>query len=243
MPPFCPNCTGPNFKQTGLGTQKIKNNLQKIFPSQKITLFDKTQKKITNHKSSILNLQSSILIGTEFALDKIDWKRIGLLGIVNADQLWHHSEFNSSENAYQLLVKLLTLPPKNAIINIQTFSPESKIIQALIKNKPEIFYKYELNFRKTFNYPPFTNLVKLSISDKSEKKASHIAEKIYTKLKKNAPSTIKISAPLPILHKKIYGKFKHNIILKLTKLDDLDKIIKLIPNDWIIDIHPKNLLS
>lgn len=243
MPPFCPSCSGPNFKQTGLGIQKIKNNLQKIFPSQKITLFAKTQKKITNHKSSILNPQSSILIGTEFALDKIDWKKISLLGIINADQLWHHSEFNSSEKAYHLLVKLLTLPPKNAIISIQTFSPEAKIIQALVKNKPEIFYKYELNFRKNFNYPPFTNLVKLSISNKSEKKASYMAEKIYTKLKKSAPNTIEISTPLPILRKKIRGKFKYNIILKLTELNDLDKIIKLIPNDWLIDIHPKNLFA
>lgn len=235
MPPFCPKCSGPNFKSTGLGIQKVETTLKKLFPKTHIIRIDKEQKE-----SPVVD-SKSIVVGTEFALDKIDWTEIGLIGIANADNLWQHTEFMAAETAYGLLTKLLTLPPKNANIIIQTFRPEHYIIQAVSRNKPKVFYWQELKFRKKFDYPPFTNLIKLSYLNKSEAKAENQAEKLRNKLRNS--DKITVSPAMPISRRKIRTKYKFNIIIKLKDLRDFHSIAKHIPNDWLIDIHPRRLLD
>ena len=237
MPPFCPKCSGPNFHSFGLGIQKVEANLKKLFPESNILRLDKDTKKLqtTNYK-----LQT-VFLGTEYALDKINWADIGLLAVINADSLWQHAEFMSAETAYQLLIKLLTLAPKNANLIIQTFQPNHYLIQSIIQNKPEIFYQSEMSFREKFNYPPFTRLIKLSCLNKSEVKTKKEAEKIYQRIK--SCKNIDAQPPLPILRRKIRGKYKFNIILKLKNLDDFKPLAKIIPNDWLIDIHPRKLLD
>ncbi len=234
LPPFCPKCSGPNFKSTGLGIQKVEKNLHQLFPQAKIIRLDKD----TGHQK--INTKSpAIYIGTQFALDKIPWPKINTLGIINADQLWHHSEFNSAENAYQTIQELLTYLQKSANILIQTFNPNHYIIKSIATNKPLTFYTQELKFRKKFDYPPYTSLIKLSILHSSESKAKNSADKLYKKIKQS----VNINPPIPILRRKIRGKYKYNIILKLTNLKSFNQIIKLIPNDWLIDIHPRTLLD
>src|SRR3989338_3426743 len=215
MPPFCPKCSGPNFHSLGLGIQKVEANLKKLFPAANIIRLDKDIKKLqtTNYKLPTTNYQlpttnyqlPTIFLGTEYALDKINWVNIGLLGIINADSLWQHTEFMSAETAYQLLIKLLTLAPKNAKIIIQTFHPDHYLIKSIVKNKPEIFYQSELTFRQKFNYPPLTNLVKLSYLDKSEAKSKKEAEKTYDQIKNY--KKIEANSPLPILRRKIRGQY------------------------------------
>ncbi len=237
IPPFCPHCTGPNFKSAGLGIQKIETNIKKLFPKANIIILDKQ-----HTKKSINQQQTTIYIGTEFALDKINWLSINLIGIINADQLWHHIEYNSIEQAYNLLIKILTLSHKNANIVIQTFNPNHYIIKSLINNNPILFYKQELLLRKQFNYPPFTNLIKLSYLHTNLKKTEDTTNKLYQKLKQ-INTKANINPPLQILHNKVRNKYKYNIIIKIYSLKELQPLIKLVPHDWLIDIHPKTLLN
>lgn len=241
IPPFCPRCSGPNFKSVGLGIEKIEKSLKSILPQTKIIRLDKNKKEPV--QSAANALPSTVIIGTEFALDKINWDIVGLSAIINADQLWHHPEFNAGENAFHLIGQILTLTPKNAKIIIQTFSTHSKIIRAHAESQPAIFYAAELEVRKKLDYPPFVNLIKLSCSHKNDKHAAQEAEKIFSRIKKFAGQRLTITAPAPIVRKKIRGKFKYNIIVKINSLDDFKPIVKLIPNDWLIDIHPQTLLD
>ncbi len=237
VPPFCPKCQKPNIHSKGLGIQKIEQNLLKILPKIKIAILDKTVESNSQY------IEADVIIGTEFALDKIPWGEIGLVGIINADQLWGHAEFSTSLKAFSLMSKILTLAPKNAKIIIQTFSIENYIVKSIIENNPNIFYKEELDFRKNFSYPPFVDLIKLSVLEKSEKKAESEAQKIYQKINKASNPKIEISFPLPITRRKIRGKFKYNIVLKLKDLKDFNSLIKSIPSNCLIDISPKTLLD
>ncbi|OIO17338.1 primosomal protein N' [Candidatus Kuenenbacteria bacterium CG11_big_fil_rev_8_21_14_0_20_37_9] len=238
LPPFCPKCQGPNFKSSGLGIEKIEKNLKKILPDIKITKIDKTVQKLP-----IGSCESSVILGTEFALDKIDWQKTGLIAIINADQLWQHSEFNTNAIAYALLTKILTSTHENTKVIIQTFTPNNFIIKSIYQKNPKIFYSEELNLRKNFGYPPFVSLIKLSILNKSEKKAADNANKVYSKIKTILANNKKISlsSPMPITRKKIRGKYKFNIILKLEKLENFNSLVKYVPNDWLIDVDAKTL--
>ncbi len=240
LPPFCPHCHGPNLKHSGLGTQKIARQLKQLLPEAPIQIIDKNNPAIKKSQTK----PAQIIIGTQFALDKINWPQTKLIGIINSDQLWQHTEFMANELAYQLLIKILTLAPQNAKIILQTFAPQHNIIQALIKQQPILFYKSELKTRKKFNYPPYTNLIKISCLHKNKDKALKQIEKIYNKLNKLAPKKgFEISAPMPILRQKVRQKYKFNIIIKLKQLALFGKIAKHIPAECLIDIHPVKLLD
>lgn len=237
LPPFCPSCSGPNFHSTGLGIQKVETNLSKLFPKNRIIRLDKD-----SPTNKIKAQQPTIYLGTLFALDKIPWQKINTLGLVNADNLWQHAEFMAAQRAYSLIIQLLTLSPKNATLVIQTFTPEHYLIRSITGNKPSIFYSQELKFSQQFNYPPFTHLVKISTLGKSQATAQKSAEKICAKISASSKK-ISLTPPLPILRKKIRGKYKFNLILKAPDLKELDSIIKFIPHDALIDIDPQTLLD
>jgi len=242
LPPFCPQCTGPNFKSVGLGIQKIETTIKKLFPKTNIIRLDKDNQPISFSLATTNYPPTTIFIGTEFALDKMNWANINLIGIINADQLWQHTEFATTFKTYALFTKILTLSNKNATIIIQTFNPNHYIIKTLIKNDPELFYEQELKLRKQFHYPPFTNLIKLSYLDTPEKKAQQTAQKLYQKINNLNPN-ITVSSPLPIMRSKIRNKYKYNIILKLNDLNNFNQLTKSIPHNWLIDIHPQTLLD
>ena len=237
LPPFCPICGGPKLKSTGLGVEKIANNLQKIFPFSSVSMLVKNGRREPGNPDA-----PQIIVGTEFAIDKINWDRIGLLGIINADQLWQHAEFMTNERAYQTLIYLLTRANKNAKIILQTFSPNSTIMQAIANNKPDKFYKSELDFRKKFDYPPFTNLIKISMLDQKEGRAKNNAQKIVQKIS-TLNKNILFSGPMPIMRRKIRGRYKFNILLKLKNIADFQPLLKVIPSEAIIDVNPHTLLD
>lgn len=238
LPPFCPRCQGPHLKHSGLGVQKIARQLKQLLPSVAIKIIDK------NSQLKTKNGQPQIIVGTQFALDKINWPQIKLVGIINADQLWQHAEFMASEQAYQLLIKILTLAPTNAKIVLQTFTPEHSIIKALIKQRPLMFYRAELAIRKSFNYPPYSYLIKVSYLNQDRDKALKTLKKVYQAIQKtSATAQLSINPPMPILRNKIRGKYKFNLIIKVKKLIYFKNIIGHIPNDCLIDVQPIKLLD
>ena len=115
-------------------------------------------------------------------------------------------------------------------------------MQAIANNKPDKFYKSELDFRKKFDYPPFTNLIKISMLDQKEGRAKNNAQKIVQKIS-TLNKNILFSGPMPIMRRKIRGRYKFNIILKLKNIADLQPLLKLIPSEAIIDVHPHTLLD
>ncbi len=243
LPPFCPQCQGAHLKSSGLGVQKISRQIKEILPQLKTKTLDKEN---SGQKTDQDNNWRAI-IGTEFVLDKINWKEIKVIGIINADQLWQHAEFMAAERAYQLLTKILTLAPQKAKIIFQTFSPQHKIIQAITQNKPLIFYRAELKIRRDFGYPPYNEIIKISCLNKSKQKAYRQAEKIYQRLRNEFKRKVEyekifVSAPLPILRQKIRGKYKFNLIVK-TQVTDSKKWLEIIPADCLIDIEPVKLLD
>ncbi len=236
VPPFCPKCNGANLKSTGLGIQKIESRLKKFFPKFNIHRIDQSKPQLN------INYQKqNIVLGTQFALNKIDWQQFNLISAIHADQLWQHAEFKSSEKAYQLLQHLLTYAKKNAIFVIQTFKPKHPIIKSLQEQRPATFYQNELKFRKDMNYPPFCQLIKISYLHPNYQTAFKTIHHTYKQIIHY--SDFQILPPFNITRKKIRNKFKFNIIIKHNQPQSLKNIIKQIPTNHLIDIDPIRLLD
>ncbi len=187
-----------------------------------------------------------VLIGTQIIFNKIT-KKSPLIALMLADTLLYLPDFRSNERTFQTINHLKNLSSKDFII--QTYSPENKAIQYAAKNDQKSFYQEEISARETLSYPPFSQLIKLTFQHKNAKKTESEAKILSEKLKRQISlipysSPISILGPSPAFISKIKGRYAWQIVLK-SKITDLklrNKILSIIPPNWIIDIDPLQII-
>lgn len=234
----CPNCGSAEISSLGLGQEKIFEEISNLFPKVKIT-------KISSQSETSQYLKKSeIVISTFIALSRFIKNKFGLIVLVNADQILNLPDYRSSEKTFQLLFNLNCLARYNqADFIIQTYSAKNSSFK-YFPNRYENFFRQELKNRKLLNYPPYSQLIKLSSQAQSPYQAKKEALDIHHKIS-NKFSSLSLSPPLPAFRLKRFDRYFYNIILKLPKNikhKKLQSIIKLVPDHWLIDRNPENLL-
>lgn len=232
----CPACQGPNLKQKGVGTEKLKQELEKIFFNKSIIIFDKDYQNINKV------IEAKIIIGTKLALENLVLENFKTIVVVIADQLFYQGDFRLQEENYQLL-KSLTIYPASRLV-IQTYAPENYAIKYLFE--PTKFYLNELLMRKKYNYPPFCQLAKLILQNSQEKLLINEVMLTYQKLKLLTKkfSDLQIIGPITPFRPKVRKNFRRFIILKYYKETTLVNIQKLIYNKKIIlEKSPQSLFN
>ncbi|MBU0598318.1 primosomal protein N' [Patescibacteria group bacterium] len=233
LPPFCPKCSGPNFKFTGLGTQKIEKEANKFWPKQKIIRIDKDEKEIN------IPANYNIIIGTSRAIHVLDWDAISLVGIVSADTFLYLPDFRASEKTWHLMHNIAYY--SSCPIIIQTYNSEHPAINLFKISDNKNFYKNELEERKSLKYPPFSQLIKLTYQNKDKNECLNETMRLL-RILKSSPCEASILTPLIPFQR---GQWRMYIILKCElslKKNLLDNIINTVPDNWIIDRDPVNLL-
>lgn len=165
-PKICPNCEENNFINLGYGTEKIEDDLQKIFPEAGIARMDlDTTRTRTAYENIINDFQSGatdILIGTQMVSKGLDFDNVSVVGILNADTLLNYPDFRASERAFQLMAQVAGRAGRKSgqgRVFLQTRQPENPIIPLIVGNSYIQFYDSQLSERMMFHYPPFHRLV------------------------------------------------------------------------------------
>lgn len=233
VPPFCPKCSSVDFKFIGSGTQTVEQQAKKLWPKTKISRLD------TDVPHGTPPAEADIIIGTEYAFKRIDWSSLGLIGVISADTYLYLPDFRAGERTWQLLTELAF--NSAATLIIQTYNPEHPVLTYLAKNQPEQFYEQEQRERKLIGYPPYTSLVKLIYQHRDKKTCLASAQKLLAYLKTSPLKPLLLTPMTPYLH----GKWRMYIVIKFqSPLQDalLKKILSGLPDGWIIDRDPVNLL-
>jgi len=254
--PKCSKCQGMNFKNVGIGTQKVEAEIKKLFPFAKTARVDsETMKKANAHEKLFEKFSKnkiSILIGTQMIAKGWNLQNVGLVGIIDADSLLNMPDFRTNEKAFQNLLQVIgkTARPKNnarGTAIIQTCDPENFIIKTAAEMDFEKFYKKEIKERKVLNYPPFSQLIKIVFQNKNKEKIDKETRRIFRELsqKMKNKKTVQIIAPHSPLVPKVRGKFKRQIIIKIKSKKipiELKKVLKKLNAGWIIDVDPINII-
>ena len=241
---ICPRCQSSNIQHIGFGTSRIFSIAKKSYPNAKIIKID-SDKNLLENNDLIEN--NDIIICTQYFFDnlqKFTLPNLGLLGIITIDHLLNKPNFNNNNETLNLLLKLYSFAYTNKTQTLmQTFYPDNFIIQTFLNLNLKNFYKQEIEQRKSFNYPPFTQLITLINKNKIEKKGYKESYNLYKKLI-NTLNTKNILGPFK--HPKQNLFFKHGIIIKTktpTELNEIKTILEPELNkNWIIDIDPINVL-
>lgn len=165
-PKICPNCEENNFINLGYGTEKIEDDLLKIFPDARTARMDlDTTRTRTAYESIISDFQqgkTDILIGTQMVSKGLDFDNVAVVGILNADILLNYPDFRASERAFQLMAQVAGRAGRKSgsgRVYLQTRQPENPILPMIVENKYLRFYDSQLSERMLFHYPPYYRLV------------------------------------------------------------------------------------
>ena len=236
----CPNCNEDAIRSFGTGTERIENELNKLFPSARIIRMDRdtTTKKGSHEKyiNMIENDEVDIIVGTQMISKGLDFPKINLVGVINADETLNIPDFRSNERTFQLLNQVSGRAGRSGIeskVIIQTFNPENIIFQFIKDNDYINFYNYEMSLRKKLNYPPYYYLTSIKICSKDYDKASKNATKICNYIKNNISKTSIVLGPSTANLFKLNNIYRFQIIIKYKHDNLLFKSLSFIDNLYI----------
>ncbi len=227
----CPNCHEEAISTLGLGTEKVEEELNKMFPDKKVIRmdYDTTSKKGSHEKiiNAFQNHEYDILLGTQMIAKGLDFPNVTLVGVINADTSLNIPDFRSSETTFDLLCQVAGRSgrgDKKGKVLIQTFNPEHYAI-TYAKNHDYLgFYKQEMSIRRTLGYSPYYFLTSIKISSKDYEEARDISNKIGVYLKKNLLKTVVLGPSVAAVFR-INNVYRFQIVLKYKKEDNLYKTL------------------
>lgn len=257
----CPQCGSRYVKHFGVGTEKIQEEIRRVFPTARVMRmdFDTTRKK-NSHEfiyNAFKNEEADILIGTQMVTKGLDFKNVTLVGVIAADMSLNLPDFRSAERTFQLMIQVSGRAgrgKKEGNVIIQTYNSEHYSIKYAALNDFEDFYKEEIGIRYNMNYPPFSKILCINMSSKNENLLIKSIQNIGIILKNILKNSDKIEmlGPCPCILSKIKEHYRWQIIIK-GKFDSyLASNIKKIIYDNLkdvytevkvnIDINPNSLL-
>ncbi|MEA5401959.1 primosomal protein N' [Arcicella sp. DC2W] len=227
MSKTCQACGSTKLKTRGYGTEKLEEELQIFLPNAKIARMDlDTTRTKTAFQTLINEVESGavdILVGTQMVSKGLDFEKVSLVCIFDADRMIHFPDFRSSERAFQMLTQVAGRAGRRGTqgkVLIQTNNPKQKILQQIIENDYEGLYQDEIKEREDFQYPPFTRIIKITLrhidQPNAEKAAQALAQKLIEKL-----GTPRVLGPEKPLVERVRNQYLFEIMIKLEKTINL----------------------
>lgn len=237
----CPNCGDKALNDLGLGTEKLEQEINKLFKEARIIRMDAdTTTKKNSHEDIInkfMNHEYDILLGTQMISKGLDFPLVTLVGIINADQTLNMPDFKANERTFQLLSQTSGRAGRSDIpgeVVIQTMNPTDYTLNCIKDNNYAMFYKHEMINRKNMKYPPYYFLATIKVTSRDYELLSKESLKIASYIKREYKSG-EVLGPTMALMYKVNNYFNMQIIIKYRKLDNLYQVLKTIDEMYILD--------
>ena len=254
----CPECHSKNIKYFGTGTQRLEEDINKIFPEATTIRMDIDTVTRKNSHEEILNKfkndNINILIGTQMVVKGHHFPNVTLVGVIAADSSLYIEDYRANERTFQILTQVAGRAGREKLpgrVIIQTYNPDNFAIECSKKQNYDEFYETEIELRKQLKYPPFCDIISIGLTDTDNNKIKNVSEKLYNNISrtiKNEKMDFNIYKPLPCPIDKIKNKYRWRIILKgkLNNkiIDIINKSIEQVNSKTtriIVDTNPTNL--
>ncbi len=221
-PGICTPCGSTAVKMKGFGTEKGEEELPLFFPEARIARMDLDTTRSKNAYRKIIeefeDHRIDILVGTQMVSKGLDFNNVGVVGILNADNMLNFPDFRAHERAFQLMAQVSGRSgrsKKRGRVIIQTFNPYHPVIRQVIDNDYEGMYRQQIAERREFHYPPFSRLVRLSVLHASEDLLNQAADELGRRLKSHFPGKT-LGPEYPVIAR-IRNHYIKNILVKLNR--------------------------
>lgn len=243
----CPECQHTELLLKSIGTKAVVEEVARLFPEARVHRFDSDIEKSDHIEQQLAELQDGsidIIVGTQMITKGLDLPKLSVVGVLNADSSLLIPDYSANERTYQLLTQVIGRAGRGhrqGIVVVQTYNPDQPVIRAAVSQDWKTYVEHELLERKTFHFPPFTFLLKLTCARATSQAAEKAAHVLKRRLEETSQK-IQIEGPSASFHPRERGKYRWQLIIKSSSRPRLVEIIQQLPSGWAHDIDPTTLL-
>ena len=204
VPQTCPDCGSRFIRYAGTGTEKVEEEVRRIWPEAGVDRFDIDTASAADDPVKVINDfqkgRTDILVGTQLLAKGLDFRNVGLVGIINADVSLNIPDYRSSERTYQLITQVAGRAGRaggESSVLIQTYEPDSDVIREAAAGDYESFYESELLHRSVMNYPPYSDIISVGLVAEDDETAMAYANAFRNRLTglRSAPEGAMVMMP------------------------------------------------
>jgi primosomal protein N' (replication factor Y) len=225
VPRTCDTCEGQYIYYIGEGTEQLESRLQELFPDRKIARVDRDS---TRRRGTLEHLlmefaagEIDLLVGTQMLAKGHDFPNVTLVGVVSVDLGLSLPDFRSAERTFQLLTQVAGRAGRGELpgrVIIQTYHPEHYALVNARAQDYDGFYRHEIEFRRTMQYPPFSALINVLVRDKDYERAMKTAAQLGSELRDaGRDSSVRVLGPAPAPLARLKGEHRFQILIKARR--------------------------
>lgn len=254
VPTACPECQNATIHHKGFGTKMLEEELRRLFPQARIARFDtdtESGQQLTQIYDQVYAGEYDILVGTQMIAKGFDFPKLSTLGIAQADAGLSLPDYSSEERTFQLITQVIGRAKRghqNSHIFIQSFQPDHPLISFATQSDYASFYNYLLQKRKIGTLPPYSFLLKISLTYKTERSAISGTQKLNKKIiqfiHQHQLSQVSVTPPTPAFHEHTASGYTWQITVKAKSRKDLLAIFDALDKNPYLhyDFDPITLL-
>lgn len=257
IPQTCPECQSENIRYFGTGTQKVEEEIFKLFPQARVLRMDVDTTKQKGSHEKILDAfgrgEADILLGTQMIAKGLDFPNITLVGVLSADTSLHLPDYRAAEKTFQLMTQVSGRAgrhEKPGEVFIQTYTPEHYAIELSKEQLYTPFYEREMHARHLAGYPPYYYLALVQVSHEDVVMAAEYAGRVAEYLRSNLSFQVSVIGPTTASIARLQNRYRYQCLIKYkvepNLIPTLLQLIKLYRSEWIkkgivltIDLDPQ----
>lgn len=259
VPQICPQCQSDHIRYFGTGTQKVEEELYKLFPESRVLRMDVDTTKHKGAHEEILETfgagQADILLGTQMIAKGLDFPNITLVGVLSADTSLHLPDYRAAERTFQLLTQVSGRAGRHDKLGeviIQTYTPEHYAIELAKTQDYEPFYEREMFLRRRSNYPPYYFVALIQLSHEDVMMAAEYAGRVADWLRGNLSNQVAIIGPTTASIARLQNRYRYQCLIKYkiepNLIPVLQRLLAMYRAEWIkqgilmtVDLDPSTI--
>lgn len=259
VPQICPQCQSDHIRYFGTGTQKVEEELYKLFPEARVLRMDVDTTKHKGAHEEILEIfgagHADILLGTQMIAKGLDFPNITLVGVLSADTSLHLPDYRAAERTFQLLTQVSGRAGRHDKLGeviIQTYTPEHYAIELARTQEYEPFYEREMFLRRRSNYPPYYFVALIQLSHEDVMMAAEYAGRVADWLRGNLSNQVAIIGPTTASIARLQNRYRYQCLIKYkiepNLIPVLQRLLAMYRAEWIkqgilmtVDLDPSTI--
>jgi primosomal protein N' (replication factor Y) (superfamily II helicase) len=232
-PVTCPDCKGERIKGFGIGTERVEEEVLKLFPESRVARMDRDTTARKGTHQAILDRfrhgQADVLIGTQMVAKGLDFPNVTVVGVVSADTSINMPDFRAAERTFQLLTQVAGRAGRGVHpgeVIVQTFTPEHYAVQAAPSQDYPAFYDQEIKFREELRYPPFRRFANIVSSDENSSDAKGRAEAFASAARRAIPSSVEVLGPAPAGLSRLKSLYRWHVEVRAPSDEPLSSYVR-----------------
>ncbi len=220
VPDTCPRCGAPALKPLRFGTQRVVRQIQATLPRVRVERLDLDRTRRRHELERIYREMKEgriqILVGTQMVTQGLDFPRVDLVAILDADHDLGFPDFRAEERAFQRFLQVAGRARRGGIVVVQTHSPEAPPLQALASGKTWAFLLQEMERRRHLGYPPYRRLIRVELAGAEPEKPQKLGE-TWKRLLLEAGHDLEVLGPSPCPRRRVAGLYRYHLLLRFRR--------------------------